>query len=108
LRVPPHNLEAEEAVIGSILIDPSVINDVLEVLTHQDFYLKKHQYIFQAIEKLYDEVKPIDIVSVCDELKSMGRLSDVGGELEVARLAESVPTSAHALHYAQIVRDKSY
>ncbi len=107
LRVPPHNLEAEEAVIGSILIDPSVINDVLEVLTHQDFYLKKHQYIFQAIEKLYDEVKPIDIVSVCDELKSMGRLSDVGGELEVARLAESVPTSAHALHYAQIVRDKS-
>lgn len=107
MRVPPHNLEAEVAVLGSILIDPSVINDVLEILSHEDFYLKKHQHIFRAMEELYDEGKPVDVVSVCDKLQSMGKLEEVGGDLEVAQLAEAVPSSAHALHYAEIVKEKS-
>ncbi|PLV60120.1 replicative DNA helicase [Thermotoga sp. KOL6] len=107
MRVPPHNLEAEIAVLGSILIDPSVINDVLEIISYEDFYLKKHQYIFKAMEELYDEGKPVDVVSVCDKLQSMGKLEEVGGDIEVAQLAEAVPSSAHAVHYAEIVKEKS-
>jgi len=107
MRVPPHNLEAEVAVLGSVLIDPSVINDVMEVISHEDFYLKKHQYIFQAMEALYDEGKPIDVVAVCDKLKSMGKLEEVGGEIEVAKLADAVPSSAHAVYYAEIVKEKA-
>jgi len=107
MRVPPHNLEAEVAVLGSVLIDPSVINDVMEVISHEDFYLKKHQYIFQAMEALYDEGKPIDVVAVCDKLKSMGKLDEVGGEIEVAKLADAVPSSAHAVYYAEIVKEKA-
>lgn len=107
MRVPPHNLEAEVAVLGSVLIDPSVINDVMEVISHEDFYLKKHQYIFQAMEILYDEGKPIDVVAVCDKLKSMGKLEEVGGEIEVAKLADAVPSSAHAVYYAEIVKEKA-
>jgi len=106
-KVPPHNLEAEEAVLGSIFIDPGVVNDVMEILKSDDFYLKKHQLIFSAIEKLYDAAEPIDVLSVCEQLKQSKKMAAIGTELEVARLAESVPTSAHALHYAQIVRDKS-
>ncbi len=107
MRVPPHNLEAEVAVLGSVLIDPSVINDVMEVISHEDFYLKKHQYIFQAMEALYDEGKPIDVVAVCDKLKSMGKLEEVGGEIEVVKLADAVPSSAHAVYYAEIVKEKA-
>ncbi|MGB9789566.1 replicative DNA helicase [Thermotoga caldifontis] len=105
--VPPHNLEAEEAVIGSILIDPSVVNDVMEVLRSSDFYSKKHQVIFAAMEKLYERGDPIDVLSVCEELKRSGQMKFVGSELDVARLAEAVPTSAHVMHYAKIVLDKS-
>ncbi|KAF2957195.1 replicative DNA helicase [Thermotoga sp. Ku-13t] len=105
--VPPHNLEAEEAVIGSILIDPSVVNDVMEVLRSSDFYSKKHQAIFAAMEKLYERGDPIDVLSVCEELKRSGQMKFVGSELDVARLAEAVPTSAHVMHYAKIVLDKS-
>lgn len=105
--VPPHNLEAEEAVIGSILIDPSVVNDVMEVLRSSDFYSKKHQAIFAAMEKLYERGDPVDVLSVCEELKRSGQMKFVGSELDVARLAEAVPTSAHVMHYAKIVLDKS-
>ncbi|MEN3007703.1 replicative DNA helicase [Pseudothermotoga sp.] len=105
--VPPHNLEAEEAVLGSILIDPSVVNDVMEILRNTDFYSKKHQAIFSVMEKLYERGEPIDVLSVCEELKKNGQMKFVGSELDVARLAEAVPTSAHVMHYAKIVRDKS-
>ncbi|MDI6863063.1 MAG: DnaB-like helicase N-terminal domain-containing protein, partial [Pseudothermotoga sp.] len=89
--LPPHNLEAEEAVIGSILIDPSVVNDVMEVLRSNDFYSKKHQAIFAVMEKMYERGDPIDVLSVCEELKKTGQMKFVGSELDVARLAEAVP-----------------
>ncbi|MFN3284001.1 MAG: replicative DNA helicase, partial [Pseudothermotoga sp.] len=105
--IPPNNLEAEEAVLGSILIDPSVVNDVMEILRNGDFYSKKHQAIFSVMERLYERGDPIDILSVCEELKKNGQMKFVGSDLDVAKLAESVPTSAHVMHYAKIVRDKS-
>ncbi|MCD6450613.1 MAG: replicative DNA helicase [Thermotogaceae bacterium] len=106
-KVPPSSQEAEEAVIGSVLIDPNVINDIMEIVNSSDFYYPKNRLIFQAIEKLYDEGEPVDVISVSEKLKAMQKLDVVGGELEVARLADVVPTAAHVAHYAKIVRDKS-
>ncbi len=107
MKTPPHSEEAEEALIGSILIDPSVVNDVIEIVSSEDFYFPKNKKVFSAIEKLFDEGEPIDVISVSEKLKSEGNLEEVGGELEVAKYADIVPTSAHAEHYAKIVRDKS-
>ncbi len=107
MRLPPQSKEAEEAVIGSIFIDPSVINDVMEIVSSSDFYFPKNRAVFSAIEALFDEGNPIDVISVTEKLKELGKLDMIGGELEVAKLADSVPTSAHVLHYAKIVRDKS-
>ncbi len=107
MRTPPHSREAEEAVIGSILIDPSVVNDVMEIVSSDDFYFPKNRLVFWAIEKLFDEGEPIDVISVAEKLKEEGKLEEVGGELEIAKYADVVPTSAHAEHYAKIVRDKS-
>ncbi len=103
----PHNPEAEEAVIGSILIDPSVINDVMEILRSDDFSSQQFRAIFTAMERLYERGEPIDVVTVCEELRKTGRMKLVGSEIDVARIAEAVPTSANVLHYAQIVRDKA-
>jgi len=107
MKIPPQSLEAEEAVIGSILIDPEVVGDVMEIITHNDFYLDFHKSVFEAIEELYDFSEPIDIVSVCEKLRSKGILERLGGELKIAQLADAVPTSAHAVHYAKIVKEKS-
>lgn len=103
----PHNIEAEQAVIGSILIDQEAIERVISIVSSMDFYDPKHAEIFKAIEELYDEGIPIDVISICDRLKTKGKLETVGGELYVAQLADIVPTSAHVEMYAQIVRDKS-
>lgn len=107
MKVPPQNLEAEEAVIGSILIDPEIVGDIMEIITHDDFYLDFHRSVFEAMEELYDLSEPIDILSVCEKLRSKGILDKLGGELKIAQLADAVPTSAHALHYAKIVKEKS-
>ncbi len=107
MKTPPHSKEAEEALIGSILIDPSIIADVVEIVSSHDFYFPKNGMIFSAMEKLFDEGEPIDVISVSEKLRSEGMLDKIGGELEIAKYADIVPTSAHAEHYARIVRDKA-
>ncbi|MBT1248122.1 MULTISPECIES: replicative DNA helicase [unclassified Thermosipho (in: thermotogales)] len=107
MRNSPHNLEAEQAVIGSILIDPETIESIIPIVSSKDFYDQKNAEIFKAIEELYDEGTPIDVISICERLKTKGKLDFIGGELYVAQLADIVPTSAHIETYAQIVRDKS-
>ncbi|MCX7654670.1 MAG: replicative DNA helicase [Fervidobacterium sp.] len=103
----PANIEAEQALIGSIFIEPERLDNIVSIVSSADFYDQRHRYIFSVIEQLHDEGLPIDIISVCDRLKDQGLLEKVGGELYVAQLADNVPTSAHAEVYAQIVRDKS-
>ena len=107
MKVPPHSVEAEEALLGSILIDPNVVHNIMGEISADDFYLKKHQLIFAAIEKLYDRADPVDVVSICEELRKNGVLETVGGELAVVRLADVVPTSANAEYYARTVKEKS-
>ncbi len=103
----PANIEAEQALIGSILIEPEKLDNIVSIVNSSDFYDQRHRYIFSVIEQLHDEGLPIDIISICDRLRNQNLLDKVGGELYVAQLADSVPTSAHAEIYAQIIRDKA-
>ncbi len=106
-RIPPNDLEAERAVLGSILLDPEVAGDVFEILRHEDFYNHSNQLIYNCMEMLYDDAEAIDPLTVSDLLRKQKHLETVGGELSIAQLADSVPTSAHAVHYAKVVREKS-
>jgi len=107
MKLPPHDTEAERAVIGSILMDSEVIPDVMEVLKNKDFYNEPYKLIYNAIEELYETTGQIDVITVCDILRPKGDLEKIGGELTVAQLVDSVPTSAHAVQYANVVREKS-
>lgn len=102
-KLPPQNVEAEEAVLGSILIDRDAIIKVAPFLKPEDFYREKNGWIFDAILDLYDRHEPADFVTVCDELERRARLEDVGGREYVASLLNAVPTAVHAEFYGHIV-----
>ncbi|MCX5974279.1 MAG: replicative DNA helicase, partial [Coprothermobacterota bacterium] len=106
-RLPPYNLEAEQAVLGSMLLDRDAIALVLEVLHPGDFYREPHALIFTAIMELFERGEPVDIVTVVDALRDKGKLEMVGGTSYIASLAESVPTSTSAVYYSRIVEEKS-
>ena len=105
-RVPPQNLEAEMAVLGSMLIDNEAIPNVLEVLVSDFLYGEQNRKIFEAISKLYSENKAVDILTVSAELKAQGELELVGGVSYLTKLVNSVPTSANAQHYGRLVKEK--
>ncbi len=105
LRVPPHDEETEKSVIGALLIDPSAITLVAEFLKQDHFYSKEHQLIFSAMLNLFEKQKPIDLVTVMNQLKSQGNLKKIGGKAYLSDLINTVPTSAYVEHYAQTVKD---
>jgi replicative DNA helicase len=105
LKIPPHSKEAETSVLGSILIDKDAVVEVADVLSPECFYQSSHQYIFEAGLELYEERVPIDLVTLSQRLKEKKKLESVGGRSYLSELANSVPTSAHAVSYAQIVKD---
>jgi replicative DNA helicase len=102
-RLPPQNVDAEEAVLGAILIDPDAIIRVSTVLRPEDFYREKHGWIFDAALALHERREPIDFLTVGDELERRGQLNEVGGAAFLTTLVNIVPTSIHAEHYAHIV-----
>ncbi len=106
-RIPPQNLEAEECVLGSILIEESSINKVLEILQVSDFYKDAHQKVFRSMIALFEKGEAIDIITVTDCLKKMGYLEEVGGPLFIASLCEKVPTASNVTYYAKIVKEKA-
>jgi len=105
-KLPPQNLEAEKSLIGSILLDKESINRVADMIEPDDFYNRAHQMIFEAIIKLYQNREPIDLLSLSDVLAANGHLEIIGGIGYLTSLVNSVPTSAHIVHYAQIVQRK--
>ncbi|HEV2952754.1 MAG TPA: replicative DNA helicase [Candidatus Dormibacteraeota bacterium] len=107
-RVPPHDLDAEQSVLGAILLDPVAITKVLELLRPDDFYRENHRQIFRAAEELFSAGEPIDNITVSAALERMGVLERVGGRAHLAALEQSVPTAANVEYYARIVKDKSY
>ena len=102
-RIPPQNTEAEQSVLGAILIDATVLDTVAEILKPADFYRQAHQIMYEVMLALHAKNEPIDLVTVTEELKTQHRLEDVGGIIYVTQLANCVPTSANALYHARIV-----
>jgi replicative DNA helicase len=107
-RLPPHNLEAEEAVLGSVLLDREVIGRVSGILEARDFYRERNGHIYQAMLELYDRHEPVDYLTLIDELDRTQRLDPGGGTTYVAGLLGAVPTPIHAEHYAKIVADTAF
>ena len=106
-KVPPHDLEAEQAVIGSMLTDKEAVIAAIEVLSDYDFYREDNKIIYSAIMNLYSKGEPIDIITLKSELSSMGKLEAVGGLEYLAELPEKVPTTANVDKYIKIVEEKS-
>ena len=102
-RLPPQNLDAEQSVLGSLLIDRDAIIQVAPILKVDDFYQPSHGQIYQAVIDLYDRKQPTDIVTLSDELARQERLDGVGGVAYLASLAAAVPTSVHVEYYGRIV-----
>jgi replicative DNA helicase len=107
-RLPPHNIEAEEAVLGSVLLDREVIGKVSGVLDARDFYRERNGQIYQAMFDLYERHEPVDYLTLIDELDRTQRLEQTGGATYVAGLLGVVPTPIHAEHYAKIVADNAF
>ena len=105
--VAPHDLDAERAVLGALLLDKEAIFRVLDIINPEDFYQPAHGDIFAAAVDLAGKRKPIDLLTLVAELRSRKKLEDAGGEVFLAGLVEATPTAAHAFDYAQIVRQKA-
>jgi replicative DNA helicase len=106
-RIPPHNLEAEESLLGSMLLSKEVIDDIHEMVEPEDFYREANGKIFQAIMELYGHNEPVDAITLAEVLKRKNWLAEVGGKSYIHTLVNVVPTAANALHYANIVNDSS-
>jgi replicative DNA helicase len=106
-KLPPQNLEAEKACLGSMLLDREAIEVAIDILKGDDFYSSQHRLIFDAIIALYGQATPVDSVTITEHLKSHGELDKVGGVLYISSLLDEVPTSANIEYYAKIVEQKS-
>lgn len=105
VRLPPHSTEAEISVLGSLLLDKDAIINIAEVVEPDQFYDERHKIIFEAILSLYEARTPIDLLTVTEKLKSEKKLKIVGGATYLTDLVNNVPTSAHVVHYAKIVKN---
>lgn len=106
-RIPPHNIEAEQAVLGAIFLEPEAFATAAEILVPEDFYRSGHQRIFEVMTKLSDQGEPIDLVTVTTELSNRKLLEETGGVSYLTDLAGSVPTAANIAYYSKIVAEKA-
>ena len=106
-KIPPHDIDAEQAVLGSMLTDKEAVNAAIESLKEDAFYREDNRIIFQAIVNLYSKSEPIDIITLKDELESMDKFEQVGGYEYLASLPDKVPTTANVQKYIKIVEEKS-
>ena len=104
-RLPPHSIEAEEAVIGSLLVDPDAIIEIASFLRPEDFYRDRNRWAYEVCFSLYDRPEPVPVsqITVADELARRGKLEAIGGAAYLSHLVAVLPTSVHVEHYARIV-----
>lgn len=107
LRLPPQDLAAEQAVLGSLMLRPDGIHEILDVIEAADFYAEKHRRIFKAMWELSEKHEPIDLVSVTGALKANQELEQIGGSNYLTELAGAVPSAANIKYYAEIIKKKS-
>ena len=106
-KIPPHDLEAEQAVIGSMITDKDAVVSSIEVLKEDDFYREDNKIIYLAMFNLYSRAEPVDLITVKSELESMGKFEQVGGFEYLTELPEKVPTTVNVARYIKIVKEKS-
>ena len=106
-RVPPQDIVAEKSLLGAIMLSDSVLPEILTILRPQDFYDEKHQTIFAAMMNLYDQHRPVDLLTLTSELKSLKKLKEIGGAPYLTELSNFVPASSHARAYADIIEKAS-
>ncbi len=106
-RIPPHNAEAERSALGAAMLDKNILSDILEEVKEEDFYNENHREIFRAIWDLYRENSPVDVLTVCEELKRRKALDMVGGRAYIATLTADVPSTVNGAEYAKIVAEKA-
>lgn len=106
LRVPPHNIEAEQSVLGSMILERNAIAEVTEVLKGDEFYKESHKILFDAIVELYNRDEPVDMITLVELLRSGDHLEVIGGVSYISNLVTSVPTTANVKYYAKIVEEK--
>jgi replicative DNA helicase len=105
-KLPPQNIEAEQSLLGCLMIDPDAILKVVDFLQPRDFYKEAHQRIFQAIVELFEKKDAIDVLSVSSKLREKNQLEEIGGVGYLTKLVNSVPTATHIINYAKIVQQK--
>ncbi|OGP84959.1 MAG: replicative DNA helicase [Deltaproteobacteria bacterium RBG_16_54_11] len=106
-KLPPQNIEAEQSILGGVLIENDALNTVMEFLEDGDFYREAHQKIFNCMIALSEKNEPLDLITLTNELKKKKELEEIGGASYLAGLVESVPTAANIAYYAKIVKEKS-
>ena len=106
-KLPPQNLDAEKSLLGAVLIDEEVLADVTEHVRPGDFYDKNHGLIFAGMVRLFEKHKPVDLLTLTDELKRKDELELIGGSAYLTELTNYVPTAAHAEAYAEMVAQKA-
>ena len=106
-HVPPQNLEAEASLLSAVLIDNTVLFEIVEILSPEDFYRSSHSKIFSAVLTLFTKNEPVDLVTLANLLKEQNRLEEIGGAVYLASLVDTVPIASNAQHYARIVHDKA-
>ncbi len=106
-KIPPQNVDAEKSLLGAVLIDEEVLADASEHVTSADFYDKRHSVIYQGMMNLYEKHRPVDLLTLTDELKRVKKLDEIGGSTYLSELTNYVPTAAHAEAYAELVSQKA-
>src|SRR5688500_8601593 len=106
-RLPPQNLEAEQSVLGGVLIDNQAFHKVVDLLSPEDFYRPAHGKIYAAMCELAGKSEPIDVVTLTAKMKEMGFYEEVGGAAYLAELLERVPTAVHCEYHAKLVTDQA-
>ena len=106
-KIPPQNVDAEMSLLGAVLIDEETLADITEHVKPHDFYDKRHAIIYDAILRLYEKNKPVDLLTLTDELKRKKEIDGIGGSAYLTELTNYVPTAAHAASYAEIVAQKA-
>lgn len=106
-KIPPQNVDAEMSLLGAVLIDEEVLADITEHVKPKDFYDKRHAVIYDAMMRLYEKNKPVDLLTLTDELKRKKEIDEIGGSAYLTELTNYVPTAAHAESYAEIVAQKA-
>ena len=107
IKTPPHNIEAEQAVLGGVLLENESFNGILEILNENDFYHSAHRKVFLSMLELYNKNQPIDLITLTDTLQARNQLDETGGASYLTSLVENIPTAANISYHAKIIKEKA-